>query len=230
MKTKTNTKTKTKDEDVKLQTSNVEPQTSEAAPADAEGTIPVDSEGMEAVTIVILSSKVEYVALAKASLKKYLLGVTAIVLPPTADDLRNSDVETLRVMLERVHTERVIVMHEGQLLLNPVTLYDCAQLTDLPEGRKPQMYHKSVLLPTLEHLMHEPDGSGLCATYAASVLPGVAPVPAGGWRESVWVLPIVSERPSVKAIAEYARSKKFAWVSPKSWTPEVVEYFINRFA
>lgn len=218
-KTKAETKTKTKDEDedVKLQTSNIELQTS-------------DAEGMEAVTVIILSADEQYVALAEASLKKYIVGVSATTVSATADDLRNSDVETLRVLLERVRTERVVVMHEGQLLLNPVTLYDCAQLTDLPEGRKPQMYHKSVLLPTLEHLMHEPDGSGLCATYAASVLPGVAPVPAGGWRESVWVLPIVSEHPSTKTIAEYARGKKFAWVSPKSWTPEVVEYFKNRFA
>lgn len=215
-KTKAETKTKDEDENVTLQTSNIEPQTS-------------DAEGMEAVTVIILSADEQYVALAEASLKKYLMGVSATTVSATADDLRNSDMETLRVLLERVRTERVVVMHEGQLLLNPVTLYDCAQLTDLPEGRKPQMYHKSVLLPTLEHLMHEPDGSGLCATYAASVLPGVAPVPAGGWRESVWVLPIISERPPVAAIAEYAPGKKFAWVSPKSWTPEVVEYFKNRF-
>lgn len=185
---------------------------------------PRDAEGMEAVTVLVMAADPEHTPLTVAGVRKFLKGVHAEVLTIAPEQRGDTDIETLRRVLPMVQTERVVVIGDGQLLLQPVTLYDCAQLTTL-YGRKPQMYHKSVLLPLLEELATDKPYADVAAEYFARVLHGVTPLPVGDWRTDPWLLPVVSEQPSVHVIGQYLSRKKFAAVSPQSWTSDVLAFF-----
>lgn len=204
-------------------------------PADA----PRDGEGCEAVTVVIIAQSEKHGELAAKSVKTYLIGVDCDVHVVTGENLRDTDIETLLEHLPYVTTERVIVMTEGMLILNPVTLHDIAipkarlvkTIPDYGCVKAPVMYFRTVLNQLLPALAAEKPYASLADEYYHGICPGgYTPINVGDdWRQDPFVLPVVSKEPPVEKVKRFAEWKKFIYVSPKSWSTDLVKFLEERF-
>lgn len=190
---------------------------------------PKDGAGCEAVTVVIIARDEKRGELAAMSVRKNLIGVDAEVHVVSGADVCDTDVETLLKYLPLVKTERIILMLEGMLILNPVTIYDIG-VQKVPADCVPSLMHKSALEQLLSWMHENAPHADIAYENQSRVLHDVAPITLGDWKTDPWLLPIVSENPPRKALEKYAPEKKFAYVSPQSWTDEVVQFFEERFA
>jgi len=199
---------------------------------------PADGKGCEAVTVVIVATDENRGAIIGNSVQKNLVGVDADIHLVTGEHLRDTLQETLLEHLSHIKTERIILVTDGMLFLNPVTLGDVAVIKALEIGdalnyntKLPVLMHKSVL----ESLLKEAKTSGLDhidvvdAYFKGTVPEGFRPLLLGKWETDPWLLPVISENPSVEAISKYAQWKKFAHIGPNSWSDDVLNFFVERF-
>ena len=198
---------------------------------------PTDGEGCEGVTVIIAA--IAYGALMAQSVQKNLTGVDADIHLVTEENLRDTLAETLAEHMPHVKTERIILMTDGMMILNPVTLGDIACVKAKKVGKvlnfstnTPVLMHKSAL----SALLSEAAESGLdhidvIDSYFKGTLPeGFTPVILGDWKSDPWLLPAVTRNPSIEAVGKYAKWKKFMHISPDSWSDDLVKYLEDRFS
>lgn len=198
---------------------------------------PTDGEGCEGVTVIITA--ITYGALMAQSVKKNLTGVDADIHLVTEENLRDTLVETLTEHMPHVKTERIILMTDGMMILNPVTLGDIACVKAKKVGEvlnfstnTPVLMHKSAL----SALLSEAAESGLDhidvidSYFKGTLHEGFSPVILGEWKSDPWLLPAVTKNPSIEAVGKYAKWKKFMHISPDSWSDDLVKYLEDRFS
>ena len=204
---------------------------------------PHDDEGCEAVVVVIVESDEQRALLAAASVKKNLVGVDALVVRLGMKDGCTLLQALYRLLTEGTRQERIVLMTDQMLLLNPVTLSDIGVLKAVKVGtseqgddildynvRMPQLMHRSVLLPMLKEAVELYPHTDISDAYTPGAYPAVRPLTVGDWHSDPWLLPVVSENPPLAAIAAFARWKKFAYVSAQSWRKALLKFFEDRFA
>ena len=195
---------------------------------------PADSEGCESVTIVIIAHDEHQKELMARSVKKNLTGVDADIHLVTGENLRNTLVGTLAEHLPHVKTERMILMTDGMVILNPVLLGDiaCAKAIKKEDildfnTLMPVMMHKSALQQLLDSLKEEEKPyADIVNEYFGHCMPeGFQPmVLRDVWREENWLMPVASKNPSIDALRQWGVTQKFAHIGPDSWTDEVVKF------
>lgn len=197
---------------------------------------PHDGEGAEAVTVVIVMSDPQRTLLAERSVRKNLVGADALVL--RLDISQNPLAVALSEMLKATDTtERIILMTDCMLFLNPVAIYEVGvhKAVPQPKGlsyqtRMPVMMRRSVLLPLLEQLeASDLPYADIVDAYMQSEKPAVLPVVLKQWNTERWLLPVVSENPSMAVIAFWAKTQHFMHVSPRSWNAEIVKFLEDRY-
>ena len=101
-----------------------------ARPADAPVTdpsgFPTDGEGCESVTVIIIANHrdhPEFAQMVARSVKQNLIGVDGEILIMQREDGLPLT-EDLRQFLLQVHTERIILMTDDMVMLNPSTIYE----------------------------------------------------------------------------------------------------------
>lgn len=200
-------------------------------------TAPRDGEGCEAVTVVIIARNGQRGALAARSVRQNLLGVDADIQVLTGSALKPTDAETLLEYLPHVETERIILMTDGMIILNPVTIYEIGcrrgELTakgiTAGECRTPKLMHRSVLEKMLPAMIRNFAAFDILLEYDQYARPSVAPVAMRPWNEDNWLLPVVSKKPSAKALAEWGKTQHFALIYDHAWTEDVVRFLEERF-
>lgn len=187
---------------------------------------PRDGEGCESVTVVIIARDGKHAQLMARSAKKNLIGVDGDILILTGDDVKDTDVDTLLTVLPQIKTERVVLMNEGMIILNPVTIYEIGT-RKLPATKMPVLMHKSVLEPLLKEMKEDLPYADIAETYSR-VTDEVTPIFIGDWRYDPWLLPLISKDLSAETIKQYA-DKKFMHIGPDSWSEGVVKFLNDRF-
>ena len=213
------------------------PDTPSGAPVEGPGDQkPADGEGCEAVTVVIICLDPDKGALAARSVRKNLVGVDADIHVVSEENLRDTLPATLLEHLPHCQTERIVLMTDGMLLLNPVTLSDIGVVKCVQRGsirdydvRVPIMLHKSALEPLLQQLVSEKPYANVANEYFLAVMPEVRPIDITLWLESPWLLPLVSVSPDIAVVGKWAETQKFLFVSDKSWSADVVKFLEERF-
>ena len=218
------------------------PDTATGGRADVERPdAPRDGEGFEAVTVVIIASDEKQGELMARSVKQNLVGVDADIHLVTGEHLKDTEVDTLLEHLPHVETERIVLMTEGMVILNPVTLHDIAvpkakyvkiadgAVQDYDGVKAPVMFYKSALQQLLPYIKDYLSHGSIADEYFSRVYQGILPLNVEGWQSEPFVLPIVSSNPPRAALDEYGRWKKFAWIAPQSWTDTVVKFLEERF-
>lgn len=207
--------------------------------ADVEGPAgaPRDGKGCEGVTVIIIARDARHGELMARSVAHNLIGADADIHMVSGEHLKESDAETLLEHLPHVMTERIILMTEGMVILNPVTIYEIGcrrgELTEkgvtAGEGRTPKLMHKSVLQQMLPEMLKTYAGFDVALEYDGYARPQVAPVIMRHWDKDNWLLPVISENPPLEALEKWGGTQRFAWISPRSWTETVMEFLEKRF-
>lgn len=205
---------------------------------DVEGSdAPRDGEGRESVTVVIIAYDDKHGYLMARSAKNNLIGVDADIHVVTDEHLKDTDAKTLLEHLPYVKTERIILMTDGMMFLNPVTLYEIgcrrgtltAKGVTLGECHTPKLMHKSVLEKMLPEMIATYAHFDVAMEYDEYARPQVAPVIMRPWDQDNWLLPVVSKNPPLEALEKWSKTQRFAWISPQSWTDTVVKFLEDRF-
>lgn len=193
---------------------------------------PIDGEGCEAVTVVIISEDEERATVAARSVKKNLKGVDAEILVIGSDDQRNTMPATLLELLPKINTERIVLMTSSMIILNPVTLGDIACVkgpkSGVYEHNLPVIVHKEPLEAVLNHMIEHLPYAHVIDVYYKGVYPDVQPVNIGPWDKNVWMLPVISNNPSPEALRKYG-DKKFMYISENSWSQSVKDFLNEKF-
>lgn len=202
-------------------------------PADA----PRDGKGCEAVTVVIIEHNEQHALLAARSVKANLVGADALVVRIAGQDGATDAQALLRFVGEVCSTERLIVMTDEMIILNPVTICEIGcrrgELTEkgvtVGENRTPKLMHKSVLEKMLPEMIANYAGFDPLLEYDEYARPQVAPVIMRPWDQDNWLLPVISKNPPLEALEKWAKTQRFAWIAPQSWTDTVVKFLEERF-
>lgn len=189
---------------------------------------PEDGEGCESVTVIIVhAGSDKQLELVKSSVERNLREVDAeiVVLQLPAE----STIEkVLSEKLPEIKTERIVLMDDQMIILNPVTLADIAVIkADAKQNYSPNMpcmMRKSVLLRFIPWKEKELPYATLVNTYFVYIEHAIRPIPVGGWKDDPWVLPVVSVNPSRQSLEKYGEWKKFMYVNPQSWSEELVTF------
>lgn len=189
--------------------------------------VPRDGEGCESVTIVIIARDAKHGWLMARSVMKNLIGVDADIHLVTENNLCDTDIETLQNHLPHIQTDRLIMMTEGMVILNPVTIHDIG-LRKSPAAKMPTLMYKSVLKPLLQEMKADLPYADIAETYIRAT-PEVKPIPVGDWRTDPWLLPVISKNPNIEAVEKFAQWKKFMHVGPDSWSDGLVKFLEERF-
>ena len=211
----------------------VETPDTESAPGDAvQG--PADGEGCESVTVVIIARDENQGNLMGLSVKKNMTGVDADIHLVTGENLRNTLVGTLAEHLPHVGTERMILMTDGMVILNPVVLGDITCPKAFKKGDTldfntlmPVLMYKSALQQLIDSLKEEDKPyADIVNEYFGHCMPeGFQPVVLRDvWREENWLMPVASKNPSIDALRQWGKTQKFAYIGPDSWTDEVMKF------
>ena len=199
---------------------------------------PRDGKGCESVTVVIIARDEKHGELMARSVKANLIGADADIHLVTDEHLKDTDAETLLAHLPYVETERLILMTDGMVILNPVTIYEIGcrrgELTEkgvtIGENHTPKLMHKSVLEKMLPEMIANYAGFDPLLEYDEYARPQVAPVIMHPWNQDNWLLPVISKNPPLEALQKWAKTQRFAWIAPQSWTDTVVGFLEDRFA
>ena len=197
---------------------------------------PTDGAGFEGVTVVIIAANEAHGALAARSVKQNLKGVDADIHVVSGENLRDTLPETLLEHLPHCKSERIVLMFDYMLLLNPVTLADIAVIKGKRTGeavdyeqRMPVMLHRSVLQVFLPEMMAEYPHGNLVSLYFEAVYGDIRPIDPLEWNKSCWLLPIISKNPPIDVVAKWAETQKFLYVSQQSWSDDLVKFLDERF-
>lgn len=197
---------------------------------------PADGEGCEAVTVVILASDPAHAELAARSVRHNLIGVDGdIHIVPCAGT--KTDIETLMEHLPDVQTERIVLMYDNMVILQPTTIYELGcrrgRLTpkgvELGETHTPHLMHKSVLCRMLPYLKEMFPHANIMLEYDNYARPAVSPVIMREWNRDNWLLPVVSAAPSPGVIRQWARTQRFMLIETSPWPQSVLEFLNQRF-
>lgn len=214
------------------------PDTTTSAGTDVEGPedAPADGPGLEGVTVVIVETNEKHALLAAESVKRNLTGVDCLVVRLELGELTLPQA-LLRFINEASRAERIVLMTDQMLLLNPVTLADIAVIkgkrldkTVDYDLRMPVMLHRSVLQDFLPWMIADFPFANLATLYFGSVHAKINPIDPGEWNKNCWLLPIISKNPPIDTVEKWAKTQKFAFVSDQSWSDELVEFLEERFA
>lgn len=194
---------------------------------------PADDSGCQAVAVLMAASDDVRTQLAVDSVKHNLCDADAVLVT-----FRQEEGESLGAALVSVLQsddalpERMVLMTDQMLLLNPVTLADVACMK-ASGGRLPFGFYRSAMVKLLTQcggVSTLDTVDGLQERYIQYAMPqGYRPIELGDWRTDPWLLPVVSRNPDADKIDRLAEWKKMAWVSPLSWTDAVVETLQLRF-
>ena len=201
--------------------------------------VPSDAPGLESVTVLIIGHHEPIARLSMQSVAKNLIGVDADIRLVRETD--GHIVDLLQEVLETVSTERVVLMSEQQMILNPVTLADIACVKSIRNRRPyynvptPVMVYKSLLLQMLSEINKDDDESKVLGClehiYFQRTMPeGFRPIVIGDWRADPWHLPVISENPKIDVLDKYCQWKKFGSFTYKSLGSAVMQYLKKRFA
>ena len=196
---------------------------------------PTDGAGFEGVTVVIIAANEAHGALAARSVKQNLKGVDCQIecLPQGVNTLA----ETLQLFIDhRSSAERIVLMTDKMLLLNPVTLADIAVIKGKRYGeridydlRMPIMLHRSVLQVFLPEMIAEYPHGNLVSLYFEAVYGDIRPIDPLEWNKSCWLLPVISKNPPIDVVKKWAETQKFLFVSKQSWSDDLVKFLDERF-
>ena len=198
---------------------------------------PRDGEGCEAVTVVIVETSEPHALIAARSVKQNLVGADVLVARLAVDPQMTLIEALLRFVTEVTSSERIILMTDSMLLLNPTTIHEigCRRgvLTDkgvaLGEERTPKLMYRSVLLRLLPYLKDNYPHASIFLEYDQFARPEVMPLLMRPWNQDNWLLPVVSKNPPLEALQKWAKTQRFAWIAPQSWTDTVVKFLEERF-
>ena len=199
---------------------------------------PSDGEGCESVTVVIIARDEKHGKLMARSVKKNLIGVDADIQLVNGDNLCDTDIETLLNHMPHIRTERLILMTEGMVILNPVMLGDVSVVKAVKAGQyfdfftqTPVLMHKSALQGLIDALVKADRlHSDVVNDYFPGILPtNFTPVLIGDWTKDPWLLPVISKDPNIAIVKKYAEWKKFMHVGPGSWSEGMVKFLEERF-
>lgn len=215
------------------------PDTESEAGTDMAGQdVPSDGKGCESVTVVIIASDEKHLVLMVRSVKENLKGVDAEIHGLTGDNLKDTLVETLAEHIPHIQTERIILMTEGMIILNPVMLGDVSVVKAVKAGqyfdfftKTPVLMHKSALQGLIDALVKADRlHSDVVNDYFPGILPtNFTPVLIGDWTKDPWLLPVISKDPNIAIVKKYAEWKKFMHVGPDSWSEGMVKFLEERF-
>lgn len=212
------------------QTPTVEQPSEGIVPTD---TPPADGEGCEGVTVVIIAHDGRHLELIGQLVKKNLTGVDADIHAVTGEHLKDTLIETLVEHLPHVDTERIILMTDGMVIMNPVVLGDIACPKAVKKGDfldfntlMPVLMHKTALQQLLDSLKEEKPHADIVNEYFSHCMPdGFQPVVLREiWREENWLMPVASKQPSIDALRQWGKTQKFVYIGPDSWTEDVVTF------
>lgn len=198
---------------------------------------PRDSEGCEAVTVVIVESNEQHAMTAARSVKQNLVGADALVVRLNVDP-QTTLIEAMEPFINDTSAaERIILMTDSMILLNPTTVFELgcrrSMLTEkgveIGELRTPHLMHRSVLLRLLPYLKNEFPHANLMLEYDNYARPEVMPVIMRHWSQDNWLLPIVSSSPNPEAIRKWAATQRFMFIENREWPKEVVRFLEERF-
>ena len=200
---------------------------------------PADGEGCEGVTVIVAATQdrhPEYADITVRSVKQNLMGVDALVVVMRYNREMTLGQQLLR-MLDYVGTERIVLMTDEMVLLNPTTLYElgCRRCERIDKGvtvgdcRTPKLMHKSVLREMLPKKIEEFAGFNPLLEYDALASPGIMPVVMRQWNLDNWLLPVVSASPSMDAIRQWAKTQRFMFNCRSEWPRQVVKFLEERF-
>ena len=189
---------------------------------------PSDGEGCEAVTVIIVCRNPKQGELMARSVMKNLVGADIDIHLVSEENLRDTLQETLLEHLPHVHTERIILMTDGMLILNPVTIHDIGVKKNVT-NLLPALMHKSALEGLLNDLKENMPYADVVEAYNGSVIPEVKPIVLRNWREENWLVPIGSVNPPIGEIRKWSETQKFIHVAPQSWSEELVQFFEEHF-
>ena len=196
---------------------------------------PADGAGFEGVTVVIIETNEQHALLAAESVKKNLKGVDCLVVRLALGELTLPQA-LLRFINEASSAERIVLITDQMLLLNPVTLADIAVIKGKYTGeavdyeqRMPVMLHRSVLQDFLPAMIAEYPHGNLVSLYFEAVHGDIRPIDPGEWNKSCWLLPVISKNPPVDVVAKWAETQKFLYVSQQSWSDDLVKFLDERF-
>lgn len=213
----------------------VDTTTEAGADVDRPEDAPADGKGFEGVTVVIIETNEQRALLAAESVKKNLRGVDCLVVRLELGELSLPEV-LLRFINEASSAERIVLMTDGMLLLNPVTLADIAVIKGRRgdgilnyEQRMPVMLYRSVLKDFLPAMIAQNPKANLISLYFGGVYGDIHPIDTVTWNASCWLLPVVSRNPNIKVVEKWAETQKFLYVSEQSWSDDLVKFLEERF-
>jgi len=198
---------------------------------------PRDGEGCEAVTVVIVETSEPHALMAARSVKQNLVGADVLAAVLEVDPQMTLIEALLRFVTEVTSSERIILMTDSMLLLNPTTIHEigCRRgvLTDkgvaLGEERTPKLMYRSVLLRLLPYLKDNYPHASIFLEYDQFARPEVMPLLMRPWNQDNWLLPVVSAAPKPELLRQWARTQRFMYVKPEAWPKTLVEFLEERF-
>lgn len=214
--------------------SDAQPATGDAVQEPEE---PRDGEGCEAVTVVIVESDPHHAMLAARSVKKNLVGADVLVVRLGVDPQMTLTETMERFVSEASACERIILMTDSMILLNPVTIHEigCRRgvLTDkgvtLGETRTPKLMYRSVLLRLLPYLKENYPHADVFLEYDEYARPEVMPVIMRPWNQDNWLLPVVSAAPRPEILRQWAATQRFMYIKNQAWPKAVNDILEERF-
>lgn len=210
---------------------------SEAGDAVQGPEAPRDGEGCEAVTVVIVETCEQYALMAARSVRKNLVGADVLVLRLCVDPQMTLIEALHRLITEGTESERIILMTDQMLLLNPVTIHEigCRRgvLTEkgvtVGEMRTPKLMYRSVLLRMLPFLKENYPHASVFLEYDDYARPQVIPVIMRPWNQDNWLLPVISAAPDPKLLRQWAQTQRFMYIEQRVWPKAVIEFLEERF-
>ena len=213
------------------------------ATADAGTTLagpPADGEGCQGVTVIVAETTPghpEYAQLAARSVKANLVGVDALVEIMGYDPQQTLAGTLLQMFTEKMTTERIVLMTDHMVLLNPTSLFElgCRRGWLTPKGitvgenSTPKLMYRSVLLKMLPEMMKTYAAFDVLLEYDNYARPQVMPVIMRQWNQDNWLLPVASERPNPDSLKQWAGTQRFLVIQRVDWPQSVVEFIENRF-
>lgn len=198
---------------------------------------PRDGDGCEAVTVVIVETDELHALMAARSVRQNLVGADALVVRLGVDPQMTLIDALLRFVTEATGSERIILMTDSMVLLNPTTIHEigCRRgvLTDkgvtLGEVRTPKLMYRSVLLRLLPYLKDNFPHANVLLEYDQYARPEVMPLLMRPWNQDNWLLPVVSAAPKPELLRQWARTQRFMYIEPRTWPKAVEEFLEERF-
>lgn len=200
---------------------------------------PRDGEGCEAVVVIVAETHhdhPEYARTVARSVKQNLTGVDALVVIMGYDPAMTLAQSLLR-MIGELETERIILITDDMVILNPVTICEVGcrrgELTEkgvtVGDCRTPKLMHRSVLLKMLPEMIAAYAAFDPILEYDEYARPQVAPVIMRPWSKDNWLLPVVSEHPPLEVLQKWAKTQRFMFISRPKWPSSVVKFLEDRF-